>query len=61
MVSDLPEPCVCQMTPARWSPSGWLASTVVSTALFTAQYWWYAAAFLAIVFPSSSKVMKCRM
>ncbi len=39
----LPEPCVCQTTPPRRSPSGPAASIVESTAALTAQYWWYFA------------------
>ena len=39
----LAEPCVCQTTPPRRSPSGPAASTVDSTAALTAQYWWYFA------------------
>ena len=48
---DLPEPCVCQTTPARPSPR--TASIVLRTASATAKYWCGFA--IRLTMPSASR------
>ena len=46
IVSDLPDPCVCQITPPRRRPFR-STSRTRATMLFTAKYCWYRAIFFS--------------